>query len=487
MTNSIPRTPENFDFHHRDLLSEFMNEFDIGKDDICLIGSMPLHVFGIRENKDVDIIAKEEVRKRVYQKASDHADCITTPDGQIYYGPNDYIEIGPHDRFDYLGITNDELVENDDFHMSVDGFKVMRLELAVSKKYAEGRPKDMEDIDALERADVVNTIDWDWDLVRFVPPWEEINEESLFERGMYSLRFRGLQETIKIALYYFSSSSSLAARFHNTFQTVSHWRTYRGIVNLRNQGLTLEMPVASIIANHYNEGEFTGWDIIVACLEQAETGTSEVIIGSDGTIRGGEVDLASQMLDDEFSVSVSIGGGNREPVTLSSALKNTEYSKEELVDAKNKLFNKNGVYFHSILWPSAKEQFDEIEEWLNNRVTVIESDDYQIPSDKFPEFVHRIYDLDERSREWVIEKKIRELRPDDGRIRVLTLEVPDPQFGKGVNPVPYSRKIRSMKRECRKAFSGKIEQYTYDNIIHTTDNFDHNHKVKEIIHRYTKQ
>jgi hypothetical protein len=118
-------------------LDNFIKEQKINKDDICIVGSFVMECAGIRKANDIDIILRENIRKQS-GFAFDKAIKV-----------NDKVEIVSYGWATFIGITDDELITNSNYHNYFADYKIANLELVKQKKIHSKRKKDIQDLKKL--------------------------------------------------------------------------------------------------------------------------------------------------------------------------------------------------------------------------------------------------------------------------------------------------------------------------------------------------
>lgn len=215
---------EEWGFNGRYQLERFLNEFDIDKNQICLIGSTILHLTGIRNNKDIDYIIdpniKSEVRSKV-QKADEERIRFRKVDRSS-------LSENKNHRFDIFGLSDQDILYNSEYHEVIDGFKVLRLEIYYSMLHFS-RSQNKHKKDYLQiRDNILGNKNWDWSLVFVPPPWEiadNSHEENSFPTPsqVYSaIRNKGavytLKRASKLAKELFPSKEDLRLPSNSMFQ-----------------------------------------------------------------------------------------------------------------------------------------------------------------------------------------------------------------------------------------------------------------------------
>lgn len=156
-----------------DTLEVLIDRYDLSAEEFCLVGSASLAAVDLRENGDLDVCFAPSIR------------------AEIDLGEFEGIESAPN-KYEHIGISDDDLLSNDRYHDIVEGYKILRPEIEYSHKKVRQWDKDIEDIDLLE-AYKARTDSWD--------PTLEVDDYTpgvgeLVRRGMQSLRENGLLTTV---------------------------------------------------------------------------------------------------------------------------------------------------------------------------------------------------------------------------------------------------------------------------------------------------
>ena len=112
----------------------------IALDDICIVGSSPLEVIGVRPSTDVDFTLKSEYRHQRYGSGVTHLAPAV-----------DIVTEGYHRSQERPPISDDDLIDNPDHHFMFRGFKFANPEIVLDQKQFYRREKDVRDIEAAAR------------------------------------------------------------------------------------------------------------------------------------------------------------------------------------------------------------------------------------------------------------------------------------------------------------------------------------------------
>ena len=109
----------------------------IDPDKICIVGSSSLAAIGMRQNDDIDLICKQEVRASLIKHIKQSKVC-----GKIEVVRKNW-------SFFDESITDSEIIENDEKHFLFCGIKFVSIDLLQKRKQAQNRPKDIQDLDKI--------------------------------------------------------------------------------------------------------------------------------------------------------------------------------------------------------------------------------------------------------------------------------------------------------------------------------------------------
>lgn len=114
-------------------LKAICKRHDIVIEKVCVVGSAVLSLYGIRENRDLDLIVDSAARKRFGNKLfklSDNIEIVAK--GWARSNNRDVI-------------PDDEIISNSLYHIEYSGIKFASMELLYERKLYQHRLKDMED------------------------------------------------------------------------------------------------------------------------------------------------------------------------------------------------------------------------------------------------------------------------------------------------------------------------------------------------------
>lgn len=112
----------------------------IAIDDICVVGSSPLEVVGVRHSTDVDFTLKSDYRSAKYGRGVTHLSPAV-----------DIVTAGYHRRRNGRAIDDDELIDNPDWHFRYRGVKFANPEVVLDQKDFYRREKDVRDVEEAGR------------------------------------------------------------------------------------------------------------------------------------------------------------------------------------------------------------------------------------------------------------------------------------------------------------------------------------------------
>jgi len=190
-------------------------------------------------------------------------------------------------------------------------------------------------------------------------------------------------------------------------------------------------------------------------------------------IYSGKTNLPALFVEDEYSVDYSINW-----------FKENNFSKEDIRNIENgfqRIKEKLEVSFPIILWGSVADHFDEITERLQKKFTVFKSLDINFKSkESYFNTIKSIYSVDSIS-DWKVEKKISYLKEYPTKARIISVDVPNPDYRYKGNGRVISRTMEIEKKSIREVYKDKVPQYFYDIIVHIGDNYDHSKYIFDLM------
>lgn len=464
-----------WDFEGRDRLEAILETAELSHDDVCLVGSISLSARGIRNHNDIDFVVHPD--ERPVQSFSDEFVSIT------------------EEKYAVIDVSDRELIENDRYHDTIDGFKVVRPELSFSYKKVRDQPKDERDVELLTNYSQAAD-DWDWDLYRSdysQPP------SSLLSRGIQSLRNDGIRVTFDKVVGLIQRKYPVIRNLSNRLPIYDTRSIWDGITSksryIDPAALLNRQFVGSTFASY---DVVAAWSIYTAFQEGREPQFDPATLGiSESKLRGKTADtpepieislkhlirtpeaLARQIESGEqLRCDIVMRGRQKRDDQWLDGLNLTDEQKRTLRTARTELLDNTGCLFYVILWPTVHEYFDEMEERLAESVDIATS--LNLSPDSIESFVLDIYDAQAQPvPEWSIEWKAQQMTGFPNSIRVLKVIQPNPRFHDGI-----SREMEMIKNDVRHEFVDNFSDEYYLSLIHATDNFEDNRRVRSIVESY---
>lgn len=134
-----------------------------------------------------------------------------------------------------------------------------------------------------------------------------------------------------------------------------------------------------------------------------------------------------------------------------------------------------------VLWPPAHRIFDEVEAAIGAVYPIIQSRNVVIRDDAFDDFIIQLYAID-FSGENKIRPKMARLKELSHGIRVLKINIPTPTMvAQDLLNHVRCREVNALKDGLRAQFRGRIDNYIYDVLLHSTEVEYQNRPLLELI------
>jgi len=171
---------------------------------------------------------------------------------------------------------------------------------------------------------------------------------------------------------------------------------------------------------------------------------------------------------------------NKKVVSYKKEWFDARFSKKELaqIEAKRiEVFDKFSFFTTIMLWNSVEEWFDDIENDIAKNHNILSSRTVNIKTD----FIREIYKCDDIAP-WKVEKKIECMKGRGNKIRILKLDMPNPEWRtKQATGNPLSKVGERIKLKYRAQYKPKVPNYFHDIILHTSDNFEQAEFIRNVI------
>jgi hypothetical protein len=461
------------DFNSDDLLElkKYLDANNISKEQVCIVGSATLSLIGIREHNDIDIVLHSDFDGQLSQHS--FIERVNKPWSKLF--------------------SDDELVENPEFHMIFKGFKFVIPELIYHRKSWHNRLKDAQDILELnEYAKMHN--DWKWGLINNYLPKKYflkiVVNKVIKKLNSYNNKLRDyfrINNTIHSDCFQVIPTNLLLSKQFvnnqfNRFDIIVRYNAIHSYLNNDNVGVDLYKRMQEQRGGSPYTSPWKNFKVLIDNYKSVGYSTdSPILVNNELHIVDGAHRLACALYFKSPSVSVKINSKLSYSLYSLDWFTKSEITTEEILflsEKKQDLFNENYLYFEVILWPSVSQYFDDISTDINNQYKIFESKSF-IKIKNLDSFIKELYKIDD-IKDWKVDMKIKELSSYKKELRVLKIEIPEPDFRKKTNGKLISQKVEQLKKEVRNKYSSKINNYFHDIIIHIGDNYDHSKQSSKL-------
>jgi len=453
-------------------LENYLNLNNISKEDICLVGSTTLSLIGIRVHNDIDIVVHSKYKFKLPKHQ--FIERVNTPWSSLF--------------------LDDTLIENNDLHILYNGFKFVVPELVYHKKSWHNREKDQTDIIELNEYARMHK-EWNWKLIEDSLPnpsfIKKILKKVLNRFYLHDNRLRDYFRNDcclhKDAFQMLPTAILLAKQVvNNTFyryDLIVRFMAIDAFLNNKREGIELynKMQVKRGGSDHKNPWKIFK-ELIISFKNKGADRGYPILVNSDLHIVDGAHRLACALYFNEKYVPIKINKKLGFSPYGIDWFKNQDFSNEELKiihQKKNEIFRINFLYFEVILWPPVSDHFSEIESEINSQFSVLESITYNDVKN-FERFVRELYEIDD-IKYWKVDLKIKGMSSYMKDIRVLKIEIPNPDFRRKGNNQLISKEVERLKKEIREKYKSKIDNYFHDIIIHIGDNYSHTKQSQNLL------
>tara|TARA_B110000003_G_C16649310_1_gene533486 strand:+ start:1381 stop:2775 length:1395 start_codon:yes stop_codon:yes gene_type:complete len=463
------------DFDVDDLysLEKYLILNNISKEDVCLVGSTTLSLIGIREHNDIDIVVH-----------SNHHDKQLTKHQII-----EQVNIPWSTLF-----LDDNLIENSDLHILYDGFKFVIPELIYHKKIWHNRVKDQSDIIELKEYAKMHD-NWDWKLIEDALPkssfFKVILKKNTNRFHLYNERLRNYfrydaslhEDAFQMIPTAHLLAKQIVNNSFNRYDLIVRFMAIDSFLNAKKESFDLYEKMQE---KRGGSAYKNPWKVFQSLISNFKNNGANpaypILVNKDLHIVDGAHRLACALYFNVPFIAVKINKKlDFSPYGI-DWFENNNFSYEEIEviqQKKNKIFQNNNLYFEVVLWPSVLQYFNEIETLIKEKYIIQSSTDYKDISN-FTSYIKALYKIDD-IKDWKVDLKIKGMSSYPKDIRVLKIEILEPEFRKKENGQLISRKVEDLKKEIRSKYKSKVDNYFHDIIIHIGDNYSHTKKSNKLI------
>lgn len=341
-----------------------------------------------------------------------------------------------------------------------------------------------------------------------------------------------LKSNFKKNKYIYCSAKSIRSLIYKLINVVSlYFHSIKITQKVTEDGyLNLYYDLPTLLSRQYRKGSFNRMDIIVRYLfienfygknnygfelyekmqkkrvkksytskmfewliknieNQGNKNDSPIILDQDLHLLDGSHRLACALYFNINSIPIKIHLSNKPVFYGLNWFRANGFSQRELElinIKKEELFRRFRLFFVVVLWPPIKDYFEELTRDISSKFKIISISDYFFNNDfEFNAVVKGLYACDDIA-DWKIQKKIEAMNTniDGKKIRMLCIEIDNPKFRiKRISGKPISTVVEKIKKEYRKKYKKKIENYYYDIILHIGDNYEYSRHMLKIVNK----
>ena len=463
----------SFDANDLKSLEEYLKLNNISKEEVCLVGSTTLSLIGIRAYNDIDIVIHS---RNTNKNLSVHQfiERVNSPWSSLF--------------------SDDELIENSNLHILLNGFKFVVPELVYHKKVWHNRPKDKTDIIELNEYAIMHK-EWNWKLIlEFLPKPSFVKIFLQKIKNRCNLYDQKIRKYFRIAKHLHNDcvqmiptnlllSKQIVNNKFNRFDLIVRFMAIKSYLNDEDFGVNLYKKMqAERGGSSYKNPWKIFQELILKVKNKGLDSSCPILVNNDLHIVDGAHRLACALFFNEPFVAVKI---NKKLNFSSYGLnwfESNNFTTGELQLIENKrltVFNDNHIYFEIVLWPTVSDYFDEIEELIREKFTIISSKDHNDIL-HFNTYIKSLYQIDD-IKDWKVDLKTQGMSAYPKDVRIIKIEILEPNFRYKDNNHLISKVVEELKEEIRTTYKSKVDNYFHDIIVHIGDNYLHTKQSENLL------
>lgn len=495
-------------------IENIFTENNLDRSQFCLISDAALATRGLRLNTDI--------------KLARH------PETSGFLPESDQISVWEN-RYGLFGVSDRELLENNDYYDMVSGWKIVRPELEFSFKKFRANERDLTDIELLKKYRQESD-DWNPDLDVFDPP------RTLSEVLLQTKRF-GLSHLLKAIRQYcttnrfihMSSEEEESQRFYQNnsipkFSPLSSTIPFKykcisdkyeetkykiKIGDLVNQGATIKYPITNLLQMQYKDSNFQRYDtILFLSVLKGRNDRSELqpkiknyinnlIESEKKNIEDGvlSVDNDLNVLEPKKFATILQSSSKEIPVEFHRTKQAnicdddwlnskgvSDKTREIIYDVLYNVLRERGILFKIFIWPPGKEFEQKIKNIINNFSYICNSYIIQLSDDELESLVVDLYSVEGEFKDRTpnmknIYNKAKCISRGENEVQIYEVRV-DEYLSNSDIPEAISQIKREIRLQCHPEVP--LGEAYMNPIVHTTDNVIHNKLSDEVVERYTE-
>jgi hypothetical protein len=122
-------------------LKQSLKANSINLEDICIVGSSVMTVYGLRQNRDIDILLAPKIRSRL----TENKKCFNLSSNIECVGPGWMYSLDEKTK-------DEEIIYDSKNHFILDGFKFCNIDILLKRKKLSKKEKDILDIRLINSA-----------------------------------------------------------------------------------------------------------------------------------------------------------------------------------------------------------------------------------------------------------------------------------------------------------------------------------------------
>jgi len=463
---------------------------------ICLVGSIVLAYKGLRENNDIDIIIDSAYRKKINKKKP--------------FRLNDKIEIVSENWGRRLGLNDDDIIYNSNFHQVVDGLKLVDIDLLILNKQLMGRKKDIEDVKKLVeyRRHYNQKSKSIFKLVKhpkfylkplavfwFLIVFRYLIKDRLLSQLEKSKFIKSYLDNYLPEIFAYQDlpviiSNQFRSRDFNRFDIIVRLLAIENYFGRNDFGWELYNEMQLKRSKGENIGSESRFKELIESIKTKGFDPYSVIrISLNGNLLDGSHRLAYLLYDQPKTVAVNPHLGRRfdnrkMPIyDIKWFIKNGfSQGRINLIEKRLQLLIKSEVkaFFQIIVWSPAISFFHEIVESIKKDYYTIDNEVIELGG-RYDEVVRKLYQCDD-IEDWKIESKLKAMSGKGTKIGIIRMVIDKPDFRRkdSTNQL-ISRKVEKLKHKYRNQYKEQIQDYIYDIIMHIGDNFQQSDYMEGVL------
>ena len=256
----------------------------------------------------------------------------------------------------------------------------------------------------------------------------------------------------------------------------------------------IEVNINELMMMQFVGREFIRYDVLVELFNfengtenYSDLNTEYLFVNPQLKICDDEKKVAKLLYQNREFVNIIVNYEMEKTIADIEWLKRQEKS-DELYTYTSRLNKMKEVWYQplvALIWPPAEALSNDIICEMKKQVRIDSVKECIIDSGKMRDFVKKIYETDDSLEKQIEDKIVRIQKEKESKVVIVEFRMDNPDFCIKRFGHTISKAGMNLKNMLREKYKERINDYVFDVVIHTTDNYAQSVAVRKVIEEFT--